>query len=45
MVDGWYNTTYYISTKMTPFEALYGYPPPKLLAYVAHATQNIAVEL
>lgn len=26
----WYNTTYYLSTKMTPFETLYGRDPPLL---------------
>lgn len=33
-----------MSTKMSPFEALCGYPPPKLLGYVTHSTQNATVE-
>lgn len=31
----WYNTTYHISTGMTPFQALYGRPPPSIPTYSA----------
>lgn len=27
----WYNTNVCASTKLTPFESVYGHPPPKLL--------------
>lgn len=30
MAEWWYNTTYDTAIKMTPFEALYGHPPPQL---------------
>ncbi|RVW69833.1 Transposon Ty3-I Gag-Pol polyprotein [Vitis vinifera] len=29
----WYNTTYHISTGMTPFQALYGWLPPSIPTY------------
>ena len=29
----WYNTNIHASTKLSPFEAVYGYPPPSLLAH------------
>jgi hypothetical protein len=28
LAEWWYNSTYHTTTKMTPFQALYGYPPP-----------------
>jgi hypothetical protein len=32
-VEYWYNTTYHISTGMTPFQALYGRLPPTIPSY------------
>lgn len=30
MAQWWYNTFFHTALKITPFEALFGYPPPKL---------------
>jgi hypothetical protein len=32
-----YNSTYHTSTKMSPFEALYGYLPPSIKEYVINS--------
>lgn len=32
------------TTKKTPFEIVYGWPPPNLLSYVAGTTRTEAVE-
>ena len=40
----WFNTNFHSSTKVTPFEALYGYPPPRLLDYIPGTTSVEAVD-
>jgi len=40
----WYNTTWHASIQMTPFEAIYGLPPPRLLTYVPGTTLVEAVD-
>lgn len=39
-----YNTNQHSSTEITPFEALYGYPPPRLLTYIPGLTKVEVVE-
>jgi hypothetical protein len=39
-----YNSVEHTSTKLTPFEAVYGYPPPRLLPYEPGTTSVQAVE-
>jgi hypothetical protein len=41
----WYNTTWHASIKMTPFEAVYGTPPSRLLSYVPGTTTVDAVDV
>lgn len=44
MAEWWYNTTYHISTGITPYEALYGQKPPSLLHYAPGGTTVAAAE-
>lgn len=42
--EHWININFHTYTEMTPFEALYGYSPPKLLDYVPRTTPVVAVD-
>ena len=44
MAEYCYNTSYHSSTKTTPFQATYGYPPPSLTNYMPGSTQIQAAE-
>ncbi|KAJ0803307.1 putative nucleotidyltransferase, Ribonuclease H [Helianthus annuus] len=40
LAEWWYNTTFHSSINMTPFEALYGYPPPLYIPYIKKDAGN-----
>ncbi|KAI3756033.1 hypothetical protein L1987_55845 [Smallanthus sonchifolius] len=40
LAEWWYNTNYHSSLKSTPFQALYGFPPPIHVPYV-HRDTNV----
>uniref|UniRef100_A0A2N9FEI3 Reverse transcriptase n=1 Tax=Fagus sylvatica TaxID=28930 RepID=A0A2N9FEI3_FAGSY len=44
LAEYWFNTNYHTSTKLSPFEALYGYLPPRLIEFVPGLTRVAAVE-
>ena len=44
LAEYWFNTNFHTSTKLTPFEALYGIPPLNLLDYIPGATQVATVD-
>jgi transposase InsO family protein len=39
LAEYWFNTNYHTSTKLSPFEALYGYLPPRLIEFVPGHTR------
>ena len=44
LAEFWFNTNFHSSTKVTPFEALYGFPPPRLLDYIPSTTSVEVVD-
>lgn len=44
LAEWWYNTTQHSSTRITPFQALYGNAPPKLISYIPGLSKVDAVE-
>jgi len=43
-VEWWYSTTYHSSIHMTPYEAVYGQPPPIHLPYLPGESSIVAVD-
>ncbi|PNX78597.1 Ty3/gypsy retrotransposon protein [Trifolium pratense] len=41
----WYNSTYHISIDKTPFEVVYGRPPPTIVRFLSNETKVAAVAL
>uniref|UniRef100_A0A2N9EEA7 Integrase catalytic domain-containing protein n=1 Tax=Fagus sylvatica TaxID=28930 RepID=A0A2N9EEA7_FAGSY len=44
LAEYWFNSNYHTSTKLSPFEALYGYLPARLIEFVPGLTRVAAVE-
>lgn len=40
LAEWWYNTTYHSAIKSTPFEVIYGQPPPTHLPYLPDRTEH-----
>ena len=45
LAEFWFNTNFQVSLKMTPFKALYGFAPPRLLDYIPGTTKVNSVEV
>ncbi|MCH94947.1 hypothetical protein A2U01_0015918 [Trifolium medium] len=41
----WYNTTYHVSIGKTPFEVVYGRPPPSIVRFLSNETKVAVVAL
>ena len=44
LVEYWFNSNFHTSLKLTPFEALYGFPPPSLQSYILGTTRVDALD-
>jgi hypothetical protein len=44
LAEWWYNTSYHTTTRMTPFEAVYGQKPPSVLSYLPGTSKVQAVD-
>jgi hypothetical protein len=44
LVEWWYNTSYHTTTRMTPFEAVYGQKTPSVLSYIPGVSKVHAVD-
>jgi hypothetical protein len=44
LAEWWYNTSYHTTTRMTPFEAVYGKNPPSILSYFSGVSKVQVVD-
>ncbi|KAD4584729.1 hypothetical protein E3N88_22330 [Mikania micrantha] len=44
LAEFWYNTSHHSAIDMTPFQALYGRPPPSLPHYMLKATRSATID-
>ena len=44
LAEFWFNTNYHSATKLTQYEAVYGFPPHRLMDYIPSTTQVAAVD-
>ena len=44
LVEWWYNNSFHIAAKMTPFMELYGYHPPSITSYLRENSKVKVVE-
>ncbi|GKV02869.1 hypothetical protein SLEP1_g15252 [Rubroshorea leprosula] len=44
LAEWWYNTNFHTATQISPFEALYGFPPPLHIVYVPGDSDVAAVD-
>jgi hypothetical protein len=44
LIEWWYNTSYHTTTRMTPFEVVYGQNPPSILSYIPGVSKVQAVD-
>lgn len=44
LAELWYNTSSHSATKLSPNEAVYGQPPPKLISFIPRTTRVPAVD-
>ena len=45
LTEFWFNNNFHVTLKMTPFEALYGFAPPRLLDYIPVTTKVDSVDM
>jgi len=44
LAEYWYNTSFHSASQLTPFEVLYGQPPPHHLPYLPREFDNVMVD-